>query len=97
MFSRPCIRSIASLAHAEIYAPAVCPSPITPCNITAPPWAPAPKGRARARAPHPPCPNCPALLECHPQGLINPFDCRFLAPAPQGVRIVIPAPHSSLL
>mmetsp|Transcript_44925 Transcript_44925/g.70417 ORF Transcript_44925/g.70417 Transcript_44925/m.70417 type:complete len:243 (-) Transcript_44925:78-806(-) len=25
-----------------------------------------------------PCPNCPVLMECHPQGLINPFDCKYI-------------------
>nr|UXY87875.1 putative DNA-directed RNA polymerases III, 39 kDa polypeptide [Cryptomonas curvata] len=26
----------------------------------------------------PPCMNCPVIIECHPQGSINPFDCRFM-------------------
>nr|UXY88375.1 putative DNA-directed RNA polymerases III, 39 kDa polypeptide [Cryptomonas curvata] len=26
----------------------------------------------------PPCINCPVLVECHPQGVINPFDCQHM-------------------
>nr|UXY87380.1 putative DNA-directed RNA polymerases III, 39 kDa polypeptide [Cryptomonas sp.] len=26
----------------------------------------------------PPCINCPVISECHPQSIVNPFDCRYI-------------------
>ena len=32
----------------------------------------------KASASIPPCINCPVSHDCHPQGLVNPYECQYL-------------------